>query len=79
LLRKRAQQNAMNGFLPHHNLNIRRIIKKVHLLIAGRWLLRDQHWTTLDYPTAARDLDYDTQWLLALVDHPAKQVYLYTE
>ena len=35
-------------------------------MVAGRWLLRDQHWTTIDYPTAAIELDRSAQRLLAL-------------
>lgn len=35
-------------------------------MVAGRWLLRDQRWTTLDYPTAARELDGHAQHLLTL-------------
>lgn len=35
-------------------------------MVAGRWLLRDQHWTTLDYPNAAQKLDESAQRLLQL-------------
>ena len=35
-------------------------------MVAGRWLLRDQQWTTLDYPTAAAQLDQNAQHLLTL-------------
>lgn len=35
-------------------------------MVAGRWLLSDQHWTTLDYPTAAAELDRHAQHLLTL-------------
>ncbi|MCA0455303.1 MAG: amidohydrolase [Chloroflexi bacterium] len=37
-------------------------------MVAGRWLLRDQAWTTLDYPTAARELDGHAKRLLELRD-----------
>jgi len=35
-------------------------------MVAGRWLLRNQQWTTLDYPTAAAELDQNAQRLLSL-------------
>ncbi len=35
-------------------------------MVAGRWLLRDQQWTTLDYPTAAAQLDDHARRLLQL-------------
>ena len=35
-------------------------------MVAGRWLLRDQHWTTIDYPTAAHELDANARRLLTL-------------
>lgn len=35
-------------------------------MVAGRWLLRDQSWTTLDYPAAARELDAHARHLLTL-------------
>jgi 5-methylthioadenosine/S-adenosylhomocysteine deaminase len=39
-------------------------------MVAGRWLLRDQRWTTLDYPAAVREIDRHAQHLLTLSRHP---------
>ncbi|MEP6985671.1 MAG: amidohydrolase family protein, partial [Chloroflexota bacterium] len=41
-------------------------------MVAGHWLLRDQQWTTLDYPTAAYQLNESAKQLLKLRDHPTK-------
>lgn len=36
------------------------------VMVDGRWLLRDQQWTTLDYRQAVRELNAHTQRLLSL-------------
>ena len=55
-------RNAMNAHQPTADAPL----TQTDTMVAGRWLLRDQHWTTLDYPTAAAELDRHAQHLLTL-------------
>ncbi len=41
-------------------------------MVAGHWLLRNQQWTTLDYPAAAYQLNGNAHHLLSLSNQAAK-------